>query len=505
MNRIIASSISRNSIKTTSQLVQNLVGKSSYSTSTQLKPEELPKWTGNEPLAEVDPEVLNLMKAEKDRQLRGLELIASENFCPRAPLEVSGSCFMNKYSEGYPGQRYYGGTENVDALELLCQKRALELFDLDPEEWGANVQAYSGSGANFAVFNALLKPHDRMMGLDLPDGGHLTHGFRTDKKKISASSVYFESMPYRLDPATGLIDYDMLEHTAALFRPNMIIAGASAYARKIDYPRIRKIADKHNAWVLADIAHISGLVSAKLLPSPFEYADVVTTTTHKTLRCPRCALIFFRKGVRSTNKKTGKVTMYNIADKINFSVFPGLQGGPHNHNIGAVAVGLKIANSEHFKDYQHQVLRNCKQMAASLMEKGYSLVSGGTDNHLVLVDLRPKGIDGTRVERVLELANITANKNSVPGDTSALNPGGLRLGVPALTSRNFIEEDFVRVVEFLDRGVQIAVEAKAETKKLADFRDHVLNDPATVAKIHQLRSEVNTFARGFSMPGFLDK
>uniref|UniRef100_A0A671XVK3 Serine hydroxymethyltransferase n=1 Tax=Sparus aurata TaxID=8175 RepID=A0A671XVK3_SPAAU len=445
--------------------------------ATRIVDEDRP-WTGQESLAQDDPEMWDLLTKEKDRQCRGLELIASENFCSRAALEAQGSCLNNKYSEGYPGRRYYGGAEMVDQIELLCQKRALEAFDLDPALWGVNVQPYSGSPANFAVYTAVLNPHDRIMGLDLPDGGQ---------------SV----------PATGLIDYDQMEMTAKLFRPKLIIAGTSAYARLIDYGRIKKLCTDIKAYMLADMAHISGLVAAKAIPSPFDHADLVTSTTHKSLRGARAGLIFFRKGVRSVDKK-GKEIMYDLEDKVNFSVFPSLQGGPHNHAIAGVAVALRQAQSPMFKDYISQVIKNSKTMAAALLSKGYTLVSGGTENHLVLVDLRPKGIDGARAERVLELVSITANKNTCPGDKSALTPGGLRLGAPALTSRQFKEADFVQVVEFMDEGFKIALDVKKKTGKLQDFKNFLLQDPETVARIADLRYRVEAFARPFPMPGFHD-
>lgn len=456
--------------------------------------------TLNAPLSEVDPDLFDIIEKEKNRQFKGLELIPSENFTSSSVMEAVGSVMINKYSEGYPGARYYGGNEFIDMAERLCQKRALEAFNLDPEKWGVNVQPLSGSPANFQVYTALLNPHDRIMGLDLPHGGHLSHGFQTDTKKISATSIYFETMPYRLDESTGLIDYDTLEKTAILFRPKLIVAGFSAYTRHYDYPRMRQIADRVGAWLLSDMAHISGLVAAGVVPGPFEVSDIVTTTTHKSLRGPRAGMIFFRKGVKGKDKK-GKDIMYDIEDKINFAVFPGLQGGPHNHTIAGLAVALKQAQTPEFKSYQHQVLSNSSALADGLRRRGYSLVSGGTDNHIVLVDLRPSGVDGSRVERVLELAHIAANKNTVPGDVSAMVPGGLRMGSPALTSRGFVERDFDQVAEFVHRGVEIAKALKAKTgSKLKDFREYLLSNP--VPEIDSLRTDVEEFAKKFPTIGF---
>ena len=284
----------------------------------------------NASLKDFDPEMHELIKSEKQRQLRGLELIASENFTSRAVLETLGSCLTNKYSEGYPGVRYYGGNEIIDKIELLTQKRALETFDCDPAKWGVNVQTLSGCPANFAVYTALLGPHGRFMGLNLPDGGHLSHGFYTPAKKISATSMFFENLPYSINVETGLIDYDQLHHNAKLFRPHIIVAGTSCYSRNLDYKRFREICDDVGAILMADMAHISGLVAAKAVPTPFDYADIVTTTTHKSLRGPRAALVFFRKGVKETDK-SGKEIMYDYERKINEAVFPGLQGGPHNN------------------------------------------------------------------------------------------------------------------------------------------------------------------------------
>ena len=337
------------------------------------------------PLKDVDPEIYDIIENEKIRQRDSIVLIPSENFTSKSVMQALGSPMQNKYSEGYPKARYYGGNEFIDQAELACQRRALEAFRLDPAEWGVNVQPLSGSPANLYVYQALMKPHERLMGLDLPSGGHLSHGYATPTKNISAVSTYFSNLPYQVDPSTGLIDYDDLEKLSGVYRPKIIIAGTSAYAALIDYKRMRQIADKVGAYILADMAHISGLVAAGVVPSPFDHADIVTTTTHKSLRGPRGAMIFFRKGVRSTDKKGNKV-MYDLETPINFSVFPGHQGGPHNHTITALAVALKQAASPEFKDYQTKVLANSKVMAQAFLDKGYSLVTGGTENHLILVE-----------------------------------------------------------------------------------------------------------------------
>ena len=355
------------------------------------------------------------------------------------------------------------------------------------------------------------------MGLDLPHGGHLSHGYQTPTKKISAISKYFETLPYRLDESTGLIDYDSLASLSMLYRPKIIIAGTSAYSRLIDYPRMRAIADACGAYLLSDMAHISGLVAGRVIPSPFPHSDVVTTTTHKSLRGPRGAMIFFRKGVRRINAKTQAPELYNLEEPINASVFPGHQGGPHNHTITALAVALEQSQSPEFHAYQQRVLANAQALARRLGTPksqgglGYSIVSGGTDNHLVLLDLKQRHIDGARVERVLELVGVASNKNTVPGDRSAMKPGGLRMGTPAMTTRGFLPKDFERVADIVDRAVVIAqridkeAQAKAAESKRKNpsgvraFLDY-LGDGHDQKEIVSLRAEVEQWVGTFALP-----
>ncbi|XP_076167382.1 serine hydroxymethyl transferase isoform X2 [Ptiloglossa arizonensis] len=452
-------------------------------------------------LWETDAELFELIEKEKKRQICSLEMIASENFTSLSVLQCLSSCLHNKYSEGLPGQRYYGGNEYIDEIELLAQKRSLEAFNLNPEEWGCNVQPYSGSPANFAVYTGLIEPNGRLMGLDLPDGGHLTHGFFTATKKISATSIFFESMPYKVDIKTGLIDYDDLAYTAKLFKPKIIIAGISCYSRCLDYKRFKEIADENNAYLFSDMAHISGLVAAGLIPSPFEYSDVVSTTTHKTLRGPRAGVIFFRKGVRSI-KKTGEKVMYDIENKINQAVFPGLQGGPHNHAIAGIATAMKQTKSPEFLEYQKQVVVNAKRLCSGLQKCGYKISTDGTDIHLLLVDLQSTGITGAKAEKILESISIACNKNTVPGDKSALNPSGIRFGTPALTTRGFVEEDIDKVVKFIDEGLLLAKEiTNISGPKFVDFKRVLSTDTRIKENIAALKEEVETFSKQFIMPG----
>jgi glycine hydroxymethyltransferase len=412
----------------------------------------------NMSLKDVDNELFSLIEEEKQRQQFGIELIASENFTSQAVLDCLGSILTNKYAEGLPGKRYYGGNEVVDKIENLCIERALKAYHLDPTKWGCNVQPYSGSVANLAVYLGLLKPHDRIMGLDLPSGGHLTHGFMTAKKRVSGTSVYYESIPYKVDKY-GWIDYDGMEALADAVKPRLIICGASAYSRDFDYERFSKVAKKHDAFLMADIAHISGFVATKEMRSPFNYCDIVTTTTHKSLRGPRAGIIFFRR---------------ELEQQINDAVFPGLQGGPHENQIAAVATQLREVQTLEFKEYIKQVRLNAQTLSSALEGQGFTIVTGGTENHLMLVDLRNKGISGGKAEKLLEYVGISVNKNTIPGDISALNPSGIRIGTPAITTRGFKEKDMFYLADILSRVIKVGtfIQSEHNPKTIKEFTEH---------------------------------
>lgn len=393
-------------------------------------------------LKNTDFEVYKLIKKEEKRQKQHIELIASENFVSLAVREAVSSVLTNKYAEGYPQKRYYCGCENVDEIESLAIERAKKLFNAEH----ANVQPHSGANANFAVFSALLKPGDTVLGMSLPAGGHLTHG-----TKVNVSGKMFNSISYGLDSNTELIDYDQVEQLAKEFKPKLIVAGASAYPRIIDFKRFRQIADSVGAYLMVDMAHIAGLVAAGLHPNPCEVADVVTTTTHKTLRGPRGGMILCKN---------------ELAKKIDSAVFPGTQGGPLEHIIAGKAVMLKEAFSPEFKQYQSQVLKNCKALSDQLKKYGFRLVSGGSDNHLILVDLTPFNETGKHISDLLHMANITTNKNSIPNEKlSPTITSGLRLGTPAVTTLGMKENEMVEIAGMIYKIVTQKEKAVKEVKK----------------------------------------
>ncbi len=407
-------------------------------------------------LQQTDREIYDIIKNETRRQQEELELIPSENHTSQAVLEALGSILTDKYSEGYPKKRYYAGLRFYDEIETLAQKRAKELFKVP----FVNVQPYSGSPANQAVYFATCKPKDVTMGLSLPHGGHLSHGW-----KVNFSARFYNPIQYGVNKKTNLIDYDKMEELAQKVKPKLICVGATAYPRFLDWERFYKIAKSVNAYLCADIAHIAGLIAADVHPSPVPFVHIVTTTTHKTLRGPRGAMIMVtKKGIEKDS---------DLPEKINRAVFPGLQGGPHQHQIAAIAVCLKEASTNEFKEYGKQVVKNCKVLASEFIKLGYDLITNGTDNHLILIDLTNKNISGKEAQDLLEKVGINVNKNAIPFDQNPpSNPSGIRLGTPAITTQGMREKEIKQIVKFIDNVLKnrnnnaIIESTKQEVKKM---------------------------------------
>ena len=415
-----------------------------------------------------DTQIFDLIAKEKDRQLNGLELIASENFVSDAVLEAAGSVLTNKYAEGYPGKRYYGGCEIVDQVEQLAIDRLKELFNAEY----ANVQPHSGSQANTAVFHACLKPGDKFLGFDLSHGGHLTHG-----SPVNFSGKLYDPVFYGVDKETGLIDYDAVAEIAKKEKPKMIIAGASAYSREIDYKRFREIADSVDAILLADIAHPAGLIAKGLISDPIEHCHIVTSTTHKTLRGPRGGIIMMGKDFDNPfGEKLKNGNLKKMSALLNSGIFPGNQGGPLEHIIAAKAIAFGEALTDEFLHYTVQVKKNAKELAKAFVDKGYQVISGGTDNHMMLMDLRNKGVSGKEAEEALSKADITVNKNMVPfDDKSPFVTSGIRIGTPAVTTRGLVEQDMLKIVEFIDRVIT-NIESDEELAKVKSEVNTMMKD-----------------------------
>ena len=423
-----------------------------------------------------DKEIFSLIESEKRRQIEGIELIASENFTSDEVMLATGSILTNKYAEGYPGKRYYGGCQIVDEIELLAISRAKELFGA---EW-ANVQPHSGSQANSAVFFACLKPGDKILGFDLAHGGHLTHG-----SSVNFSGKLYKPHFYGVDKETGVLNYDEIERIASDVVPNMIIAGASAYSRDIDFQRFRKIADSVGALLLADISHPSGLIAKGILNDPLPHAHIVTTTTHKTLRGPRGGLILMGKDFENPfGIKLKNGSLRKMSSLLDSAIFPGNQGGPLEHVIAAKAVAFGEALSDNFLTYILQVKKNAKVMAEEFIKRNYNIISNGTDNHIILIDLRNKNITGKDAEYALGLADITVNKNMVPfDDKSPFVTSGIRVGTPAVTTRGLMENDMVRIVDLIDKAIMnadnedVLKQIKLEVNKFMDYRPLFKSSP----------------------------
>jgi len=420
-------------------------------------------------IKKIDPEIHELILQEHNRIENGVELIPSENFVSRAVMQAMGSVFTNKYSEGYPKRRYYGGQEFVDAIEQIAIDRAKQLFGAEH----VNVQPYSGSPANQAVFFALLNLGDKFMGLDMSCGGHLTHG-----SPVNFSGIQYKAIPYYVDRDTELIDMDMIRKIAIKERPKMIISSLTAYPRKLNFEEFQEICEEVDAYHLSDISHIAGLIVGEIHDSPLPFTDVVTTTSHKTLRGPRGAIIMCKEEDRLHDKYHSH-TDKNLARLIDSAVFPGLQGGPHDHTTAAKAVAFEEAMKPEFKDYTHQIVKNAKAMADELMAQGVKLVTNGTDNHLMLIDLRPKGLEGKgkQLQNAMDKANITLNKNSVPFQkASPFNPSGLRLGTPAVTTRGMKEDE----MKFI---------AQCIAKVIDNYKDNLL--------LEKIRKEIMEMVKDF--------
>lgn len=447
-------------------------------------------------LQKTDSQVYKLLKSEEQRQQEKLSMIPSENFASAAVREAVGSVFMNKYSEGYPGARFYEGNQNIDELESLAIERARKLFRL-PKDWDVNVQALSGSPANLAVYIGLLEPGDKIMGMYLPDGGHLSHGWSYRSKasqagyepnvmfysggdrKVNVTSKFFEAVQYKTDPKTKLFDYDEVEKIAMREKPKLIITGGTAYPREIDYKRMRSIADKVGAYYMADIAHEAGLVAAGVNSSPVGIADVVTMTTHKTLRCNRGAIILARS---------------ELMKKINRAIFPGLQGGPHNHSIAGIAVGLGEALQPEFKQYAQQVVKNAQTLAEELKKYDFDIITGGTDKHLLLIDLTDKHVFGKKLARALDHAGIVANMNTMPQENRPpADPSALRLGTPWITTRGMKKAEMKQIAKWIDQVMTIA--QKYADLDFEDFNSKLAAD----VQIKKIATEVNDLCTKFKL------
>lgn len=402
-------------------------------------------------IKKLDKKLWGFVSSEEQRQQETLELIPSENFSSPAVREASGSRLTDKYAEGYPGKRYYPGNQYMDEIERHAQELALDAFKLDPAIWHVNVQPYSGSPANLAAYFALMEPGEVLLGMKLAHGGHLTHGHA-----VSVTGKIFKSVQYGLDSTTERVDFGEVSRLAKEHNPTVIVSGFTAYPRIVEFARFREIADSVGAYHLADIAHIAGLVAAGVHPSPFPHADVVTMTTQKSLRGPRAGIVFVRKDktraiTSATHDGKTESKSMSLADLVDRAVFPGLQGGPHMHTIAAIAVMFAEAKKSSFVSYQKQVVKNAKVLAEALGRAGLRLVSGGTDNHLLLVDLKAKNMSGSDAEVILEKAGIIANRNAVPGDASPFRPSGIRLGTPAVTSRGMKEKEMRQIADFITR------------------------------------------------------